>query len=153
MKQALLLEEVQKLNRENAEKSGPQPTSGYLDLEAAVPPKDQQPDTPAYSLVDYLREDSQVTVAEKLEVVETVGEEEDGEKVQEVEAVPTEKKPKLVEEDAAKEKDDMPTANKGKKEEVISPNEEVSKAPEVPDALEDDKAMTATRLLVKSMNS
>lgn len=146
MKQVLLLEEVQKLNRENAEKSGQQLTPGYLDLEAGVPPEDQHPDTPACSLVDYLREDSQVTTAEKLEVVEAVSEEEGGEKVQEVEAAVTEKEPKQVEEDVVKEtEEDKPPAPEEKKEEVVSPDEEVSKAPEFPAALEDDKDMTATR--------
>uniref|UniRef100_A0A3Q0SCB0 Myosin light chain kinase family member 4 n=1 Tax=Amphilophus citrinellus TaxID=61819 RepID=A0A3Q0SCB0_AMPCI len=57
--------EVQKLNRENAEKSGHQITPDDLDLEAGMPPKDQQPDASAGSLVDYLDEDSQVDVAEK----------------------------------------------------------------------------------------
>ncbi|XP_041847401.1 myosin light chain kinase 2, skeletal/cardiac muscle [Melanotaenia boesemani] len=62
-KQALLLEEVQKLNKENTEKLGHQLIP--LDLEAGVSPKDQQPDSPACNLVDYLREDTQVAVAEK----------------------------------------------------------------------------------------
>ncbi|XP_039877069.1 myosin light chain kinase 3 isoform X3 [Simochromis diagramma] len=82
-KQILLLEEVQKLNRENAEKSGQQITLGFRDLEAGVPPKDQEPDASASSLVDYLQEDSQVDIAEKNEDVEAVSEEESGEKVPE----------------------------------------------------------------------
>ncbi|XP_005912726.1 myosin light chain kinase 2, skeletal/cardiac muscle isoform X3 [Haplochromis burtoni] len=82
-KQILLLEEVQKLNRENAEKSGQQITLGFRDLEAGVPPKDQEPDASASSLVDNLQEDSQVDIAEKNEDVEAVTEEESGEKVPE----------------------------------------------------------------------
>ncbi|XP_061835375.1 uncharacterized protein mylk4a isoform X1 [Nerophis lumbriciformis] len=41
-KQALLPEEVQKLNRENAEKSAHQLTNVYLDLETGVPAQEQQ---------------------------------------------------------------------------------------------------------------
>ncbi|XP_061776419.1 myosin light chain kinase 2, skeletal/cardiac muscle isoform X2 [Nerophis ophidion] len=41
-KQALLPEEVQKLNRENAEKSAQQLTNVYLDLETGVPAQEQQ---------------------------------------------------------------------------------------------------------------
>ncbi|KAK5610807.1 hypothetical protein CRENBAI_026045 [Crenichthys baileyi] len=65
-KQALLLEEVQKLNRENAEKSGhlfPQ-----LDLEAGAALKDEQPEAPTCNLVDYVHEESLAAVAEKLDV-------------------------------------------------------------------------------------
>ncbi|XP_054623335.1 myosin light chain kinase family member 4-like isoform X2 [Dunckerocampus dactyliophorus] len=43
-KQAVLLEEVQKLNRENSEKSAHQPTNVYLNLEAGVPAQEQQGD-------------------------------------------------------------------------------------------------------------
>lgn len=137
---------MQKLNRENAEKSGQQLTSGYPDLEAGVPPKDQQPNTPTCSLVDYLREDSQVAVAEKLEVVEAVSEDEFGEKVQEAEAMIAEKKPKPVVEDIVneKEEDKLPDPEE-KKEEVGFPDEEVSKAPEIPAALEDEIDTLATR--------
>lgn len=128
-KQVLLLEEVQKLNRENAEKSGHQQlTPGYLDLEAGVPPKDQQPDAPACNVVDYLREDSQVAVSE----------EEVGEKVPEVEV--TEKEPKVDVEDGVKEEEKLPEE---KKKEVAFTEEE-AKAPELP-AAEDKKEPTATR--------
>uniref|UniRef100_A0A3B4GAW7 Myosin light chain kinase 3-like n=1 Tax=Pundamilia nyererei TaxID=303518 RepID=A0A3B4GAW7_9CICH len=41
---------VQKLNRENAEKSGQQITLGFRDLEAGVPPKDQEPDITSFFL-------------------------------------------------------------------------------------------------------
>ena len=130
-KQVLLLEEVQKLNRENAEKSGQQQlTPGYLDLEAGVSPKDQQPDAPACNVVDYLREGSQVA-----EVVE----EEVGEKVPEAEV--TEKEPKLDVEDVVKEEEKPPEQ---KKKEVAFLDEEEAKAPELP-AAEDKKEPTATR--------
>nr|XP_057924208.1 myosin light chain kinase 2, skeletal/cardiac muscle isoform X2 [Doryrhamphus excisus] len=43
-KQALLLEEVQKLNRENSEKSAHQLTDVYLNLEAGVPSQEQRGD-------------------------------------------------------------------------------------------------------------
>ncbi|KAM9349517.1 uncharacterized protein mylk4a isoform 2-T2 [Symphorus nematophorus] len=138
-KQAFLLEEVQKLNKENAEKSGQQLTPGYLDLEAGVPPKDQQVDAPACNLVDYLREDSQVALAEE---DEADSEEQFGEKVQ---AAVTEKEPKLDVEDAVKkeEGEKIPVPEE-KKEEVVSPAEEVAKSPEVPAAHEDKKEPTAT---------
>lgn len=145
-KQVLLLEEVQKLNRENAEKSGQPLTSRYPDLEAGVPPKDQQPDTPTCSLVDYLREDTQVAVAEKLEVVEAVSEEEYGEKVKAEAITIAEKKPKPVVEGVVneKEEDDLPEPEE-KKEEVGFPDEEVSKGPEFPAALKDEIDTIVTR--------
>ncbi|XP_060900789.1 myosin light chain kinase 2, skeletal/cardiac muscle isoform X1 [Labrus mixtus] len=93
-KQALLLEEVQKLNRENTEKSGQQPSSGLLDLEAGVSPKDQQLYDPACNLVDYLREDSQVTVTEGDQAEEEEEEEQ---------AADTEKKPELEEKEEEKD--------------------------------------------------
>ncbi|KAM9323336.1 uncharacterized protein mylk4a [Pholidichthys leucotaenia] len=77
-KQALLLHEVQKLNRENSEKSAFQLIDSHLDLEAGVSLKEQQSSPPACSLVDYLLEDSQVNVAEKCEVVKDVGEKAEG---------------------------------------------------------------------------
>ncbi|XP_068427505.1 myosin light chain kinase 2, skeletal/cardiac muscle isoform X2 [Clinocottus analis] len=130
-KQVLLLEEVQKLNRNNAEKSG-------LDLEAGVSPKDQQPDAPACKMVDYQREDSQVAADEKHEVVEAVREEGVGEKVDEDEAEETEKEPKLDVEDVLKEK--LPEE---KKEDVDVP-EEAAKASELPSGHEDEKEQIAT---------
>ncbi|KAG8014198.1 Myosin light chain kinase family member 4 [Nibea albiflora] len=136
-KQVLLLEEVQKLNRENAEKSGQQLTTGYLDLEAGVPPKDQIPDVPAPSLVDYLREDSQV--AEKEEVVEEVSEEEIVEEPDEAEL--TEKEPKLDVEDGVKGEEKLPVQEEKKKED----DEEVAKAPEVPAAQEQDTSRDDTK--------
>ncbi|XP_070775520.1 myosin light chain kinase 2, skeletal/cardiac muscle [Enoplosus armatus] len=140
-KQVLLLEEVQKLNRENAEKSGHQLSPGHLDLEAGVPLKGQQPDAPACYL--YLREDSQVAVAGKQEVAEPVSEEEVGEKVLETEAAVTEKEPKLDVEDVVKKtEEEKLCVPEEKKEEVASPAQEV--ASELPPAHDDKKELTAT---------
>ncbi|XP_031149995.1 myosin light chain kinase 2, skeletal/cardiac muscle isoform X3 [Sander lucioperca] len=134
-KQMLLLEEVQKFNKENAEKSCHQLTPGSLDLEAGVSPeeKDQQPDAHACNLVDYLREDCQVA-----ETHEALSEEEVAEKLHEAEAVVKEKEPKLDVEDVMKEKEEEKLPEE-KKEEVASPDEEVAYAPELPGAHEDKK--------------
>ncbi|XP_023126249.2 myosin light chain kinase 2, skeletal/cardiac muscle isoform X2 [Amphiprion ocellaris] len=140
-KQALLLEEVQKLNRENAEKSGHQLTPGYLDLEAGVPPKDQKADDPESNLVDFLREDSHDAVADKHEAV--CEEEEVGEKVPEEEATATEKDAKPDVEDAVKQKEEekLPEI----KEEVpVSASEESAEVPETPPSQEVEKEVTAT---------
>ncbi|XP_040911555.1 myosin light chain kinase 2, skeletal/cardiac muscle-like isoform X2 [Toxotes jaculatrix] len=142
-KQVLLLQEVQKLNRENTEKSGHPLTPGCLDLEAGVPPKDQQPDVAACNLVDYRREDSQV--AENHEVVEAVSEEEVGEKVPEGEAVVAEKEPQLHAEDVVKEKEDekLEVAEEKKEEEAAAVEEE-AKVPELPAAHDKEKEPIAT---------
>lgn len=127
----MLLEEVQKLNQENAEKSDRQFTTGYLDLEVGPPAKGQQPDAPACSLVDYLREDSQV--AENDEVVEAVSQGEVGAK--------EEAEVHLDKEDTAKErKEDI--APEGTNEDVISPEKE---APEPSAALEEETDSDPTR--------
>ena len=118
-KQVLLLEEIQKLNRENVEKSDHQLKTGFLDLEAGVSPKDQQLDAAARNLVDYLREDSQV--AEKHEASSEEGA---GGKAAEGEAVVTEQEPKLDVEEAVKEDEEVPEE---KKEEEAS-----AAAPEIP---------------------
>lgn len=124
-KQALLLEEVQKLNRENSEKSGQQITPGYLDLEAGMPPKDQEPDASAGSLVDYLDEDSQVDVAEKRE-------DEVGEKVREE---VTEKEPKPAVEDLGKQKaKEKFEVQEDKEEECAPATEEVAGLSTAPDS-------------------
>nr|XP_046265323.1 myosin light chain kinase 3 isoform X2 [Scatophagus argus] len=121
-KQMLLLQEVQKLNRENTEKSGQQLTLGFMDLEAGVPPKEQQPDAPACNLVNYLREDSQLAVVEKDEVAGAVIKEEVVEKVQEAEEVTVaEKEPKLDVEEREEEK--LPVIEE-KKEEIVSLDED-----------------------------
>nr|XP_033507010.1 myosin light chain kinase 2, skeletal/cardiac muscle isoform X3 [Epinephelus lanceolatus] len=138
-KQALLLNEVQKLNRENAEKSGHQLAPGCLDLEAGVAPKVQQPDTSACNLVNYLREDTEAAADEKQEGVVAISEEEEGkEKVQE--AAVTEKKPK-PDVEKKKEEEKLPEE---KKEEVAAPDEEVAKAPELSAAPKEKEEKTAT---------
>ncbi|XP_059201051.1 myosin light chain kinase 3 [Centropristis striata] len=137
-KQVLLLEEVQKLNRENSEKSGHLLTPGNLDLEARVSPEDQQPDTSACNLVDYLREDTQVAAEEKHEVV---SEEEGGEQVHEAEAAVKEKEPKPDVEDVLKEEEKL---QEEKKEEVPAPEEEADKASELTAAKEEKIEPTAT---------
>ncbi|KAM3604065.1 uncharacterized protein V6R79_005895 [Siganus canaliculatus] len=123
-KQALLLEEVQKLNRENTEKSSQQLPHECLDLEAGVPPKDQQADASAYNLVDYLREDSRAA-AEKQTVPEAVSAEEDGKEVQrEAEAEVKESEPKM-EVEVREEEEKLPAKEEEVKQ-VISPEEEVA---------------------------
>lgn len=131
-KQALFLEEVQKLNQENVEKSGQQLTSGYLDLEAGVSTEDQQRDRPACSMVDYQREDSQTE--EKLEVVEVATEvEEVEEKVQDAE--------ELVVEDVTteKEEDKLP-ASEEKMDDKVSSDAEGSTTPQSPAEVEEATA-------------
>ncbi|XP_029930117.1 myosin light chain kinase 2, skeletal/cardiac muscle isoform X2 [Myripristis murdjan] len=104
-KQALLLEEVQKLNRENAEKSRHQLTPGSLDLEAGVSPEDANLDSSSCNLLDYLREDSKVPVAERDDLCEGKNVEEDGQKGNEDKAAVKETETKL-EEDLVKEKEE-----------------------------------------------
>ncbi|KAF7222445.1 myosin light chain kinase 2, skeletal/cardiac muscle isoform X1 [Nothobranchius furzeri] len=81
-KQVLLLEELQKLNRENTEKSGPQLIP--VVLEAGVPPKAPQPEEPVSNLPDFLSEDTKITEAEK-PGEEQFGDEEAAEKAKEAE--------------------------------------------------------------------
>lgn len=128
-KQALLLEEVQKLNRENTEKSAQQPSSGLLDLEAGVPAKDQQVDASTRNLVDYLREDSQMTLVGEDQEEEVVTEEEEVVTEEEEEAgAESEKEPKL------EEKEEEKTREPEKKEEEVSPAEDTDTASkEVPE--------------------
>lgn len=131
-KQTLLLEEVQKLNQENVEKSEQQLTSGYLDLEAGVSTEDQQCDRPACSLVDYQREGSQAE--EKLEVVEVASEaEEVEEKVQDAEEL-------VGEEVATEKKDDKLSASEEKMDDNVSSGEEGSKRPQSPAEVEEATA-------------
>ncbi|XP_069548178.1 myosin light chain kinase 2, skeletal/cardiac muscle isoform X1 [Brachyistius frenatus] len=140
-KQALLLEEVHKLNRENIEKSSHQLTPGFLDLEAGVPPKDQQPDASACNLVDYLREDSQVAVAEKHEAVE---EEDVEEKVPEGDAAVQEKEAEPDVEEAVEQKEEEKLKiPEEKQEKHASFAEEVAEVPELPAPHDDEKGETA----------
>ncbi|KAM4552613.1 uncharacterized protein mylk4a isoform 2-T2 [Odontesthes bonariensis] len=134
-KQALLLEEVQKLNKENAEKSGHQLTP--LDLEAGVAPKDQQPDSLTCNLVDYLREDSQV--AEKHKAVEAISEAEVGDEEAEEKAAVTEKETKPDVEDVEQQKEEEKLPGETQQESVSA--DEVS---EVPVLHQDEKKMIST---------
>ncbi|XP_072220414.1 uncharacterized protein mylk4a [Leuresthes tenuis] len=128
-KQALLLEEVQKLNKENAEKSGHQLTP--LDLEAGVSPEDQRPDSLACNLVDYLREDSQA--------VEAVSEAEVGDEEAEEKAAVTEKETKPDVEDVEQKKDEEKLPGETQEESVSV--DEVSEAHVLH---EDEKKMIST---------
>ncbi|XP_026169070.1 myosin light chain kinase 3 isoform X2 [Mastacembelus armatus] len=139
-KKILLSEEVQKLNKENAEKSGHHlvPDHLDLDLEAGVPPEAQQPDGSACNLVDYLREDSQVVATEK-DVVEAGSEEEFEDNVPEEEAAII-KEPKHDVEDVVK-KLEVPVE---KKEEDASVIKEVAEVQEPPAARDDKKEPIST---------
>ncbi|XP_017277856.1 myosin light chain kinase 2, skeletal/cardiac muscle [Kryptolebias marmoratus] len=143
-KQALLLEEVQTLNRENAAKSAHRLSS--LDLEAGVPPKDQQPEVPACSLVDYLHEDSQVAVAEKQEVTEAVGKEQTDDEKPKGKAAVSDKEIKPVEETTVdkkeeKEKLEVPEVTKG---EIISASEELEEVTKVSASHRDEEEVITT---------
>ncbi|XP_026229532.1 myosin light chain kinase family member 4 isoform X2 [Anabas testudineus] len=135
-KQTLLFEEVQKLNKQNAEKS-----AGELDLEAGVLPAVQQPVAPACNLVGYLREDSKV--AEKNEAVEEVSEEELGEAVPEGETGTTEVKEKeeekleVTEENTEEEASTVKETAEDKKEPNSTRTVEPKDASVCPEAEED----------------
>lgn len=132
-KQALILEEVQKLNLENSEKSDPLLTTEHVDVEAGAPPEDQQPEVTVCGSVDFLCEESQV--AESLEIVEVV------DRV-EVEDKQPELKPEENEDDVVKEIEDASTTAEEKKQEVLPLEEEV---PELSAAPENEKESTPTR--------
>lgn len=137
-KQSLLLEEVQKLNRENADKSGHQ---------AEVSPIDQQPAASVSNLVDYLREDFQESSSqEKDRLLDAITQEEVREKEPEEKAAVTEKETKPSVEDAVKndveEKLKVPEETQEEKE---SAAEGVSEFPEVPAPREVEKEQTVTR--------
>ncbi|XP_029381420.1 myosin light chain kinase 2, skeletal/cardiac muscle isoform X2 [Echeneis naucrates] len=137
-KQVLLLQEVQKLNRGNTEKSADQLTPECVNLETGVPPKDQQPDEqPACDLADYLHEDSQV--AEKHEVVEEVSEAKVEEKAPGGEPVVTDNEPTLDVEDVVKEEEDVPE----EKEEENTSAVELEKIAELPTAQDIEKEPAA----------
>ncbi|KAI9544646.1 hypothetical protein NQZ68_001519 [Dissostichus eleginoides] len=126
-KQVLLFEEVQKLNRENAQKSGHKTTTGYLDLEAGVSPKSQQPDSPACNLVDLLREDSQTDMGEKHKAVSE--EEEPQLDVQDV-VKEEEKLPEEKKEEEASDEQELPEANGDEKENTSDDHKDASRSPE-----------------------
>ncbi|KAK2822476.1 hypothetical protein Q5P01_022541 [Channa striata] len=122
-KQNLLLEEVQKLNKQNAEKSLHQLVSGCVDLEAGQSPKDQPAAAPACNLVDNLPKDSQVAMVEKHGVSGQVSEQEVGKTAAEV---ITEKEPKL--EEKQEEKLEMSMKKKEKEAAEVSVCEDKKEA-------------------------
>lgn len=132
---------MQKLNKENTEKSGQQLSPGLLDLEAGVSPKDQQPDTSACNLVDYLREDAKAAVAGEDQVEEVVTEEEEEEEEEVEEEVTADKEKTPTPEEKEEEK---PGKQEEKKDEVTAPEEEV-KAQELPAVPEEEKELAASR--------
>ncbi|KAM9845036.1 uncharacterized protein mylk4a [Aulostomus maculatus] len=143
-KQALLLEEVQKLNLENAEKSGHQLSSVYLDLEAGVSPKDQQLADPKCNLVDYLREDYQLSKDEEYEYPQFLEDdackEEVGGKVPDKDAAIIEKLEDLVKEG---DEGQQEVQKEKKEEEDASSAGEIAKIPELPAVHDDQKEQTA----------
>lgn len=102
---------MQKLNRENAEKSDPQPTPEHLDAEAGAPPEDQQPEAPVCSLIDSLCEDS--LVVENLQIIEVA----DQGKVDDNQA---EVKPEEKDEDVVQEPEDTSTTAEENTQEVVT---------------------------------
>ncbi|TWW73860.1 Myosin light chain kinase family member 4 [Takifugu flavidus] len=116
-KQALLLEEVQKLNRENVEKSDLQPTPEHLDAEAGASPEDQQPEAPVCSVIDSLCEDS--PVVENLQIIEVV----DQEKVDDKQA---EVKPEEKDEEVVPEHEDTSTTAEEITQEVVTAEEKAA---------------------------
>lgn len=123
------MEEVQKLNLENSEKSDPLLTTEHLDVEAGAPPEDQQPEVTVCDSVDSLCEDARV--AENLKIVEVADQ-------VEVEDKQAELKSEENENDVVKEIEDASTTA----EEVLPLKEEV---PELSAAPQHEKESTPTR--------
>ncbi|XP_054888914.1 myosin light chain kinase 2, skeletal/cardiac muscle isoform X1 [Poeciliopsis prolifica] len=134
-KQALLLEEVQKLNKENTEKTDQ--LFLQLDLESGVSPKDKQPEAPAHNLVDYVQEDSQATVAEERESTGVIEEQTEKEETKE-QAVPVDD---VVQNIAEEEKPEVP---REQQKENISASEEQIEVSEMPSSDVDKKEEIAT---------
>lgn len=124
---------MQKLNRENEEKSGPQLTPEHLVVEAGAPPEDQQPEASVCSSVDSPCEDS--PVVENLEIIEVVDQQNVDDKQAEV-------KPEENDEDAVKDSEDASARTEEINQEVAPLEEE---APELCAAPEDEKDTTPTR--------
>ncbi|XP_056149211.1 myosin light chain kinase 2, skeletal/cardiac muscle [Lampris incognitus] len=124
-KQILLLEEVQKLNRENAEKSGQQITPGDLEDGRLF-------ETPQ-------QEDSKVPVAEREGLSEGAGEAEEGQKSEENEVAAEETQSKLVAEGAPKEKDKGQAGTAEPKEEG-----QAAAAAETPSGKKDPECLAAS---------
>lgn len=109
-KQALLLEEVQKLNRENAERSAHQLSPGLLDLEAGVSSEDPQLGSTSPLLLDYLREEPKAPVAEEEHLSEGEKKEDEGQKVNESGVAVKEAESKPDEEEGVKKKEEAAAA-------------------------------------------
>ncbi|KAM4556752.1 uncharacterized protein mylk4a [Fundulus diaphanus] len=139
-KQALLLEEVQKLNRENTEKSGH--LLPPLDLEAGVNYKEEQPEDPACNLVDYVHEDSPTAVAEKPEVTDVTEEQVEDEEPEDKAALTETAVDDAVQKKA--EEEDKPAVPEEPQREDISAAEGEIEVPEVPASNEDKKEEIAT---------
>uniref|UniRef100_A0A087YBY1 Myosin light chain kinase family member 4 n=1 Tax=Poecilia formosa TaxID=48698 RepID=A0A087YBY1_POEFO len=136
-KQALLLEEVQKLNRENTEKTGQ--LFLQLDLESGVTPKDEQPEAPTCNLVDYVHEDSQPAVAEEREAAGVIEEQIEEEETK-VKAVPVDD---VVQKKAAEE--EKPKVPEEQQKENISASEEQIEDSKMPSSDVDEKEEIVTR--------
>lgn len=128
------MEEVQKLNLENSEKSDTLLTTEHLDVEAGALPEDQQPEVTVCGSLDSLCEESRV--AESLEIVEVVDQVE-----VEVEK-PRDLRPEENKVDVVKEIEDASTTAEEKNQEVLPLEEEV---PELSAAPENEKESTPTR--------
>lgn len=141
----MLLEEVQKLNRENAAKSGHQLSS--LDLEIGVPPEVQHMEVATCSLVDYLHEDSQNTEAEKHEVKEAVGEEPIEDEKPKEKSMVSDKKLQPAEERAVgkeKEEEKLEIPEETQAETIVAAGE-LAQVPEVSASHRDEKEVITTR--------
>ncbi|XP_012731139.2 myosin light chain kinase 2, skeletal/cardiac muscle isoform X2 [Fundulus heteroclitus] len=141
-KQALLLEEVQKLNRENTEKSGH--LFPPLDLEAGVNYKEEQPEAPACNLVDYVHEDSPTAVAEKPEVTDVTEEQVVDEEPEDKAALTETAVDDAVQKKAEEEEEDKLAVPEEPQKEDISAAEGEIEVPEVPASNEDKKEEIAT---------
>lgn len=108
---------MQKLNRENSEKSDPQLTAEHLDVEAGALPEDQHPKAPVCSSLDSLCEDS--PGLENLQIVEVV----DQGKVDDKQA---EVKPEEKDEDVVQESEDTSTTAEEITQEVVTVEEEAA---------------------------
>ncbi|XP_047224882.1 myosin light chain kinase 2, skeletal/cardiac muscle [Girardinichthys multiradiatus] len=134
-KQALLLEEVQKLNRENAEKSGH--LFPPLDLEAGVALKDEQPEAPTCNLVDYVHEEFLAAVAEKLDVIDVTVKQIQDEELEEKAALTENAIDNAGQKEAVEEV--KPAVPKDLQKEDISAAEGGIEVPEGPASYEDKK--------------
>ncbi|KAM6919242.1 uncharacterized protein mylk4a [Xenentodon cancila] len=129
-KQSLLLEEVQILNKENVEKSGPQ---------TDVSPEDRQPVSPVSSQVDYLQQDSKEALVEKDKLGEVVSKEEVREKEPEEKAAVTQNETKPDVEDLVQNQEEKLKGPEEALEEKTSVIEGVAEVLEVPGPHEEEK--------------